>query len=82
MRVVVVTLEKIEIRDPSLKLQKISLSLQFGDKNKKIPKPRFIRNKAANFYGEKISVSTNDPSVKEVLVYLSRWSYLSMESQQ
>lgn len=68
MQVVIFTLEKIELTDPAHKFQKVSVALKYGESTKSIPKPRFIRSKVANFYGEKISISSTDPNAKNVSI--------------
>jgi hypothetical protein len=66
MQVVIVTLHNVELLNQENKLQKISISLLFGENTKNIPKPRFIRSQVASFYKEKISISSTNPSDKTV----------------
>lgn len=82
MQVVILTLEKIELHDPNHKFQKVSVTLSYGNNKKSIPKPRFIRTKIASFYGEKISISSTDPSSKNVLICSFRFYFKYMESQR
>lgn len=69
MQVVIVTLDRVELLDPSSKYQKVTVSLSFGENTKNIPKPRFVRSQVASFYKEKVSISSSLPSSKTVTLF-------------